>query len=747
MKYKKHLTETGHDQEVPEVIPEVVEDEKVEANEQCKDEANQDEVTNVLDELSSFFSECDNEVDKKTKSENLVEESTASYNVSEVDQSTSENHEESSSAINDVPEEGDSVSNEDEEDGDEEDVFEDEKSSVADELVNFFAVDVIDDEEDSEEMVVDENESNANVTETTNIIEQQQEDNTLTDVEDIAFERQTSKNEIPSVGKVTNSQTDADRNTHETNAADKDNDVPDVNLPEDENTEQSETTSNDSSNDVLKKTEDLLESCKDSVKDIKKMLSQVKDDSPDGVRIEVIPNSSSCVADELASFLSDANDDSELEIEKEVFIPPTQAGHPKLNVIQRQDGERTKDEEGKTVKEVNRRVNVKEVSPNSSAVSPINSPASKLQNSSDTKDESRNSFDAGEVAKEFLAFIWERDIAGKVKRSGKYYDCLECGAQMDSGGFRTKETHGWGGQKEIFNHFKESHLKPVNNFKCPICDIDVKTFILYLDHLKIKHKQKPSLMKDVIEVQVNANNNQKRKVIEEIQLDDDDEEEETSIKPPENKKARKDPEPRLKPFNWHLEMMRRVTIKQKQIWCKLCNYTYSQNQSRALIVHMEVKHFQEFKQLPCNKCDTVCDSFTNFNAHMKRKHKEMKFTVNANKKSFFLYIDESSSLDIINESIVHTSVKPEKFTWQGEIMTRVQIADDKYRCSDCKFESKPMAQDGGKQILGHIEGVHMNIRGYQCPQCNLVIPNFIEFFKHLNQAHQLTLRLLQNIAL
>ena len=199
------------------------------------------------------------------------------------------------------------------------------------------------------------------------------------------------------------------------------------------------------------------------------------------------------------------------------------------------------------------------------------------------------------------------------------------------------------------------------------------------------------------------------------------------------------------PFDWHTEMNKRLTISKKSIRCRECRGQYHTTSSNAALVHMETFHFKEVTSLQCPHCDLICDSFINYNSHVRLKH-NVRLTISLNKIP--KAEDEVSSLAIINESIVHRGGgRPRGFLWQSEIMRRIRMGEAGYLCSDCDFSSRPLAEDGGRQILAHIETEHMDISGYRCRSCHTVIPSFIHFFKHLSSEHNINLQLLQKFSL
>ena len=195
------------------------------------------------------------------------------------------------------------------------------------------------------------------------------------------------------------------------------------------------------------------------------------------------------------------------------------------------------------------------------------------------------------------------------------------------------------------------------------------------------------------------------------------------------------------PFNWHREMTKSVAITKNKIKCLQC---YTQlGSSNSAVSHLESFHFKELKDLKCPHCDIICDSLVNYNSHVRMKHR-VKLTLSLNKKNLSA-IDESSSMALINKSLVHntSTTRPDGFLWQNEVMKRIKLSRGIYHCSDCEFKSKPLSKGGGVEILNHIEAQHMGVTGYSCPECLTVINNFINFFQHLNKSHKIRLRLLQ----
>ena len=413
-------------------------------------------------------------------------------------------------------------------------------------------------------------------------------------------------------------------------------------------------------------------------------------------------------------------------------------------------------------------------------------------------------------------FDWVRDVSSKIKMTGDYYECEDCGV-------KSLKTQGWGGQREILNHLSDSHLQRFQEFTCMICRLKSQSLRTFLNHLKIKHKKKPSRDFNRAVTEINQNLGAKRKIIE-VDLDVDENvqvsrevaqnpskesqkhEEKVNLNnrklledeltnrdaSPKKKKMRKEPQtpqtqeskkreekvmqnhlkvladlltkkdtspkakkmrknpqtprpktpPKTPPqiFNWHREMTKSVAITKNKIQCLKCKF-YSSS-SNSVVSHLESFHFKDLKDLKCPHCDVVCYSLINYNNHVRMKHR-VKLTLSLNKKNL-TDIDESSSMAIINESIVHKADKrPGVFLWQNEVMKRIKVSGQMYHCSECDFQSKSQSQGGGGEILNHIELQHMAIRGYKCGECSTVLLNFISFFQHLNKSHKISLKLLQ----
>lgn len=195
------------------------------------------------------------------------------------------------------------------------------------------------------------------------------------------------------------------------------------------------------------------------------------------------------------------------------------------------------------------------------------------------------------------------------------------------------------------------------------------------------------------------------------------------------------------PFNWHREMTKSVAISKNKIKCLQCSAVLCS--SNSAVSHLESFHFKELKDLKCPHCEIICDNLINYNNHVRMKHR-VKLTLSLNKKNLTA-IDESSSMALINESLVHKNgtTRPDGFLWQNEVMKRIKVSRQIYHCSDCDFKSKPLSAGGGGDILNHIESLHMGITGYRCPECSTVSNSFITFFQHLNKSHKIRLKLLQ----
>ena len=355
-------------------------------------------------------------------------------------------------------------------------------------------------------------------------------------------------------------------------------------------------------------------------------------------------------------------------------------------------------------------------------------------------------------------FDWMRDVSSKIIISGQYYECAECG-------LKNRE------QREILDHLSDFHLQRFREFTCMICRIPSQSLRDFLDHLKTEHKKKPSrdFKRAVTE---NYDIGGKRKIIEvdlEAEVNDETlpkkskcptydhkkrEEEvmENHLKMLEDQLSKKD-SPKEKnmretqsqnqhqPFNWHREMTKSVAITKNKIKCLQCSAQLGS--SNSAVSHLESFHFKELKNLKCPHCDIICDNLVNYNSHVRMKHR-VKLTLSLNKKTLTA-IDESSSMALINESLVYntSTTRPDGFLWQNEVMKRIKLSRDIYHCSDCDFKTKPLSGGGGVEILNHIEAQHMGITGYSCPECRTVVNNFINFFQHLNKSHKIRLKLLQ----
>ena len=359
-------------------------------------------------------------------------------------------------------------------------------------------------------------------------------------------------------------------------------------------------------------------------------------------------------------------------------------------------------------------------------------------------------------------FDWMRDVSSKIIISGQYYECAECG-------LKNRE------QREILDHLSDFHLQRFREFTCMICRIPSRSLRDFLDHLKTEHKKKPSrdFKRAVTGYQFRGG---KRKIIE-VDLDSEDNAETPSklskcstedlkkreedvmdnhlkVKlsnyesSPNDKDMRKVPSPIKtrpqilhQPFNWHREMTKSVAITKNKIKCLQCSAQLGS--SNSAVSHLESFHFKELKNLKCPHCDIICDNLVNYNSHVRMKHR-VKLTLSLNKKTLTA-IDESSSMALINESLVYntSTTRPDGFLWQNEVMKRIKLSRDIYHCSDCDFKSRPLSGGGGVEILNHIEAQHMGVTGYSCPECRTVVNNFINFFQHLNKSHKIRLKLLQ----
>ena len=332
-------------------------------------------------------------------------------------------------------------------------------------------------------------------------------------------------------------------------------------------------------------------------------------------------------------------------------------------------------------------------------------------------------------------FDWMRDVSSKIIISGQYYECAECG-------LKNRE------QREILDHLSDFHLQRFREFTCMICRIPSRSLRDFLDHLKREHKKKPSrdFKRAVTE---NHNIGGKRKIIE-VDLDTEvndetlpkkskcptndhkkreEEDMENHLKMLEDQLTKKD-SPKEKnmretqsqnqhqPFNWHREMTKSVAITKNKIKCLQCSAQLGS--SNSAVSHLESFHFKELKNLKCPHCDIICDNLVNYNSHVRMKHR-VKLTLSLNKKTLTA-IDESSSMALINESLVYntSTTRPDGFLWQNEVMKRIKLSRDIYHCSDCDFKSRPLSGGGGVEILNHIEAQHMGVTGYSCPECRTV---------------------------
>ena len=280
-----------------------------------------------------------------------------------------------------------------------------------------------------------------------------------------------------------------------------------------------------------------------------------------------------------------------------------------------------------------------------------------------------------------IAFNWEKDVLARIQLSGKYFSCKQCK-------FKSSQTKGWTGPKEILTHISETHLSSCKSFQCPTCKLENDSLIAYTQHMKSRHKTLPmdigSNQKKIHSQNYNYKFNssqpekikrkgvgesenqppQKQSRVEkdkvEIQVDDDG----IEVLGTTTRK--------LEPFNWHEEMMKRVDIGTSRVKCTECGVAASS--VRALIVHMENYHFKHLKKLLCGQCGVVCDSFINYNSHMRLQHQVKfnlsltPFSASLNKRS----LSENSSLEIINESVIlgDSLEKTENYQWQAEIMSR-----------------------------------------------------------------------------
>ncbi len=375
-------------------------------------------------------------------------------------------------------------------------------------------------------------------------------------------------------------------------------------------------------------------------------------------------------------------------------------------------------------------------------------------------------FTDSEIESDSRKFDWVRDVSSKIIMSGPNYECTECGEKI---------LQSWSGQREILDHLSDIHLQRFRDFTCMICRIQSQSLRDFLDHLKKNHNKKPSrdFKRAVTGYQFRGG---KRKIIE-VDLDSEDNAETPSklskcstedlkkreedvmvnhlkVKlsnyesSPNDKDMRKVPSPIKtrpqilhQPFNWHREMTKSVAITKNKIKCLQCSAQLCS--SNSAVSHLESFHFKELKGLKCPHCDIICDNLINYNNHVRMKHR-VKLTLSLNKNKLTA-IDESSSMALINESLVHNdgTTRPDEFLWQNEVMKRIKVSRQIYHCSDCDFESKPLSAGGGGDILNHIETQHMGIKGYSCPECTTVSSSFINFFQHLNKCHKIRLKLLE----
>ena len=211
---------------------------------------------------------------------------------------------------------------------------------------------------------------------------------------------------------------------------------------------------------------------------------------------------------------------------------------------------------------------------------------------------------------------------------------------------------------------------------------------------------------------------------------------------PANKKAKLatgDKDSR-EPFNWHEEMNKRVTARGKSYRCVECG---SRGHGHtAVIKHLETFHMKNIKEFKCSNCENICDSFLNFNEHMKIVHKIklslLKKNVEEDKSN------ENNSFSVINESIELQNVGERPFHWREEVKRRALKEGKMLICSVCWFTSKDSLK-GQKALLTHIETEHMeNLLGFRCQQCGELHKTFVSFNQHLNIVHNIHLNLLLN---
>ena len=330
-------------------------------------------------------------------------------------------------------------------------------------------------------------------------------------------------------------------------------------------------------------------------------------------------------------------------------------------------------------------------------------------------------------------FSWERNVISKVKLVSNYYVCVDCG-------FKSSESHGWGGQKQILIHINSNHLSRFRSVACLSCDHQSESLLSSLDHMMLVHKMKPNLK--VKRKMLQPSPSQKRKVIE-IQIEDDIESErvKNDVNPKEEMLAKKQKleeklvqlQESLPPFNWHEEMLKKVEKIGKRFKCLECRCCLGG--PKRTVTHMEQKHFKEFSHFKCPECFMICDQISNFISHMNIQHR-----INLKLSKDDIHLGEKASFNTINSSIIHMSKsKPNGFSWQKMIINNVKLSGDYYLCHDCGFKVRRDNPESGADIMNHVEDQHLNIQGFKCKDCGYKVKHFNEFSRHLKTIHLINL--------
>jgi len=197
------------------------------------------------------------------------------------------------------------------------------------------------------------------------------------------------------------------------------------------------------------------------------------------------------------------------------------------------------------------------------------------------------------------------------------------------------------------------------------------------------------------------------------------------------------------PFNWNEEMGQRVRMKGKSFLCVECGFKTSGGGHKSMINHLETVHMNHISA-KCPECDLVCDSFMNFNEHMKIAHK-VKFSL-LQKDSTEEKISQEASFSYINDSIEMQENNSNPFDWEEEVRKRIRRVSKIFICDECGFKTN--STGGQKALIHHIDANHMkNISGYRCPDCNILCDTFQIFNQHMSICHNVHMNILQNSSL